>query len=426
MRRRSTVAVLATSLAAGLWLAGPAAPAGLAFGQFVEPATVLVHVTIPAGRVYFGWAVSELADVSGDGVGDFISGAPFLRNQRGATFVYSGATGERLFRFSGRAGDQAGWAIADAGDVDGDGVHDVLAGAPGVSGRGWASVYSGVTGERLLHFAGHAEGDRFGYAVAGAGDLNHDGHDDVMVGAPGDDHAAIDAGQVAIFSGADGHRMRVLRGTAADRFGVGTDGTDDVNGDGVRDLIVGARDAGPGQRGQVSVFSGRTGARLWVTNAAITGVDFGTFFVAGVGDLDRDGTPDVYAADYSDRTHGGNTGRGYLLSGADGTPILEMVGSGRGQGLGPGREAGDVDGDGVTDLIVGSYLSNDGAPRAGKVEIFSGATGAVLRTLTNTKPYDNVGFDAVGLGDVNGDGIPDALMSGANRNDVYVVAGVRP
>jgi FG-GAP repeat len=425
MHRRPT-RFLAASLAAGLCLSGSVAHAGPAGGHFREPVTVLSHVTIPAGRVYFGWALSELGDVNGDGVADFISGAPLLRGQRGGAFVYSGATSKRLFRFLGRPGDQAGWAIADAGDVNGDGVHDVLVGAPGASGPGRASVYSGVNGERLLHVAAHAEGDRFGYAVAGVGDLNHDGHDDFMVGAPGDDHAGTDAGQVTVFSGSDGHRMLVLRGSSGDHFGVGTDGTADMNGDGVGDLVAGARDAGPGHRGQVSVFSGKTGARLWVTDAASTGVDFGTFFVAGVGDLDRDGTPDVYAADYSDKTHGGNTGRGYVLSGVDGTPIREMVGSGRGQGLGPGREAGDVDGDGVEDLIVGSYLSNDGAPRAGKVQIFSGATGEVLRTLTGTDQYDNVGFDAVSLGDVNGDGIPDELISAANRNDVYVVAGIRP
>jgi len=425
MRRRPTF-LLTASLITGLALVVPAAKAAPQAGPFLEPATVLAHVTIPAGRVYFGWAVSELADVNGDGAGDFISGAPLLRGQSGAAFVFSGATGARLFRFLGRPGDQAGWAVADAGDVNGDGTHDILVGSPGVGGPGRASVYSGVNGTRLLHVAGHAEGDRFGYAVAGVGDLNHDGHDDFIVGAPGDDHAGTDAGQVSVFSGRDGHRMRVLRGSAGDRLGVGTDGTADVDGDGVRDLVVGARDAGPGQRGQVSVYSGATGDRLWVTDAASHGVDFGTFFVAGVGDLNGDGTPDVYAADYSDKTNGSQTGRAYVLSGSDGTPIREMVGSGRGQGMGPGREAGDVDGDGVNDLIVGSYLANDAAPRGGKVQIYSGATGEVLRTLTDTLQYDMAGFDAVTLGDVNGDGIPDELISAANRNDLYVVAGVRP
>ncbi len=422
MRRRSG-SLLAAALTAGLAFPAQAATAD---GHFVEPATVLSHVTIAAGRVYLGWAVSELGDVDGDGSRDFISGAPLLRGQHGAAFVYSGATGKRLFAFHGRAGDQAGWAVADAGDVNGDGVHDVVVGAPGARGPGRATVYSGATGAPLMQVHGHAEGDRFGYAVAGVGDLNDDGHGDIMVGAPGDDRAGDNAGRVTVISGADGHRMLVLHGSTGDRFGVGTDGTADVDRDGVEDLIVGARDAGPGQRGQVSVFSGASGAPFWVTDAARSGVDFGTFFVAGVGDLNGDGTPDVYAADYSDRAHGPYTGRGYVLSGVDGTPIREMVGAGPREGMGPGREAGDVDGDGVGDLIVGSYLSNDGALQAGKVQIFSGATGAVLRTLTGTRQYDNVGFDAVGLGDVNGDGLPDELISAANRNDVYVVAGTRP
>jgi hypothetical protein len=420
---RRSASLLAAALSTSLMLHHAAA---VADGPFVEPATVIAHLTIHGGRVYFGWAVSELGDVDGDGARDVIVGAPYLRNQQGAAFVYSSATGTRLFTFHGHAGDQAGWAVADAGDVDGDGAHDVIVGAPATAGPGRARVYSGEDGHTLLRFRGHAEGDRFGYAVAGVGDLDGDGHDDVMVGAPGDDRPGTDAGRVIVYSGADGRRLLVLRGSPGDRFGVGTDGVADLDGDGVGDLVVGARDAGPRLHGQVSAFSGATGERLWVTDAARKGTDFGTFFVAGLDDLNRDGVPDVYAADYSDRTSGPYTGRAYVLSGRDGTPIRELPGDGAREGTGPGREAGDVDGDGVQDLIVGSYLSSDAVLQGGKVQIVSGATGDVLRTLTGTRRYDNVGFDAVGLGDVNGDGIPDELISAANRNDVYVVAGVRP
>ena len=91
--------------------------------------------------------------------------------------------------------------------------------------------------------------------------------------------------------------------------------------------------------------------------------------------------------------------------------------------MGPGRSAGDVNGDGVPDLIVGNYTSSDGAPAAGKVQVFSGATGARLRTITSTTPQENLGFDAVGIGDTNGNGTPDFLISAANRDTVYVVDG---
>lgn len=87
--------------------------------------------------------------------------------------------------------------------------------------------------------------------------------------------------------------------------------------------------------------------------------------------------------------------------------------------------AGDVDADGTPDVIAGSFGSSDGADQAGKAQIFSGADGSVLRTITSTTPLETFGFDAVGLGDTNGDGIPDALVSAANGDHVYLIAGNR-
>ena len=103
-----------------------------------------------------------------------------------------------------------------------------------------------------------------------------------------------------------------------------------------------------------------------------------------------------------------------------------MAGAGPGDGLGPGRGAGDVNGDGRPDLVIGSYNSSAGAAQAGKVQLFSGADGSLLRTITSTTAGENLGFDAVGLGDVNGDEIPDALVSAATGDRVYIVAGTDP
>jgi len=91
--------------------------------------------------------------------------------------------------------------------------------------------------------------------------------------------------------------------------------------------------------------------------------------------------------------------------------------------MGPGRSAGDVNGDGVPDIIVGNYTSSDGAKAAGKVQILSAATGNRLRTITSTMPNENLGFDAVGIGDTNGNGTPDFLISAANLDTVYIVDG---
>ena len=90
-------------------------------------------------------------------------------------------------------------------------------------------------------------------------------------------------------------------------------------------------------------------------------------------------------------------------------------------GTGPGREAGDVDHDRRVDLAVGSYTASYGAPGAGRVEVHSGRSGGVLRTITSTTAGENLGFDAVGVGDVDRDHEPDLLVSAATR--VGVIPG---
>jgi len=182
----------------------------------------------------------------------------------------------------------------------------------------------------------------------------------------------------------------------------------------------------------VYVYSGETGERLLTIDASSHGDSFGSFFVAGVGDVNRDGTPDIYAADYYDSTNGSDptnftaSGRAAVYSGRNGHELLSWVGPDADAGLGPGRGAGDVNHDGHEDLIVGSYTSNAGASNAGRVQIFSGADGSVLRTITSKATNEELGFDAVGLGDTNQDGAPDELVSAANGNRVYIIAGARP
>src|SRR4051794_23237546 len=148
---------------------------------------------------------------------------------------------------------------------------------------------------------------------------------------------------------------------------------------------------------------------------------FGTFFLAVVGDLDHDHVPDVYGADY-----GADAGAGFagVYSGRDGALLHSWTGA-AGDGLGPGRGARDVDRDGMQEIAVGSYTNSDGAPMAGKIEIFSGRSGHRLRTITSTTEGENLGFDAVGIGDVNRDHNPDLLASAAEGDTLYVIAGTR-
>jgi hypothetical protein len=423
MRRKAAIVLLGASLimtqAAG------------AAGAFVEPVKVL-HTFQGAiapnqcSTACFGWAVSELRDVDGDRTREAIIGEPFT--SAGSTYVYSGRSGRLLYRFDGPvAGSLEGYAMADAGDTDRDRVPDIVTAAPG-AGPGHVRVFSGRTGRLLHDLTGVHEGDFFGAAVAGAGDVDRDGRADVLVGAELNDDAGSNAGKAYIFSGRSGTLIRELQaGDGGDNFGSATDWTRDLNGDRVPDQIVGARNAGlvgdsPGP-GRVYAFSGLTGELLFEIVPPPSGGNLGWFFVAGVGDVNGDRTPDVYAADFSDATHGPGTGRAAVYSGRDGAEFLSWTGSAAGEGLGPGREAGDVNDDRRPDLAIGSFRSGSGAEQAGKIEIFSGRDGTLLRTITSLTPFENLGFDTVGLGDVNRDRHPDLLASAANGETVYLIAG---
>ena len=141
-----------------------------------------------------------------------------------------------------------------------------------------------------------------------------------------------------------------------------------------------------------------------------------------MGDLNHDHVPDLYGGDYAAGDGGALGGFAGVYSGRDGTPLHSWIGA-AGDGLGPGRGAGDINRDHVNDISVGSYTNSDGAPGAGKIQIFSGRTGRTLRTITSTTEGENLGFDAVGIGDVNRDRRPDLLASAAEGDTLYVIAG---
>jgi len=413
----------AAILASSALLLAPLGAAG-SNGGFLEPTDVLYELHGDQQGALFGWAVSELTDIDADGVRDLIVSAPtYPPANSGRTFVFSGDSGDLIYAFSEGPGELHGYAIADAGDVDADGLHDIVAGA---RNGNRAYVYSGATGDRLLTLHGEQAGDQFGFAVASAGDLDLDGHADLLVGAPRNDTVGLDGGRVYVLSGADGHTLRTLDASSAgDLFGSATDWVGDVDGDGRVDQVIGAQDAGPFRDGSVSVFSGATGVERFTFGGDKANEGLGWFFVAGVGDLDGDGVPDVYAADFSYASAGDDRGAAYILSGTDGKVVRSWFGSSARQGFGPGREAGDVDGDGTVDIVVGSYLSSDGAREAGKAEVFSGADGSRIRRITSTTRGEQLGFDAIGPGDLNRDGIPDLVVSAAEGDVVYVIEGER-
>lgn len=200
------------------------------------------------GRPYdgFGWHLARAGDRDGDGVEDLWAGAP---SNPAAAHVYlvSGATGAVVRTItSPRADDQFGWYLTPVDDLDGDGVADLAIGAPtaAIDGirRGAVLLVSGATGAPLREIVGERAGAEHGIMVAAVDDLDGDGVGEVAIGAPADASAETPGhGEVVIASGATGAAIRRLGGgEAGELYGRMIARLDDLDGDGVRDLAIGA------------------------------------------------------------------------------------------------------------------------------------------------------------------------------------------
>ncbi len=377
-----------------------------------ERVTVLHEWDGESGGDQFGWIARNLGDVDGDGVADFVTSAPTSAaagKDAGRVYVYSTKTGRLLWKTDGAAGDQLGTGVELAGDVNGDGVPDVVAGAPG---GGKAYVYSGKDGRVLLTLTAENKDDTFGRHVTSAGDVDHDGHDDVLVGAPNNAAGGKDAGRAYLYSGKDGRRLATWTGErAGDLFGSTVAGYTKGN---TTFLMVGAPAAGPNRTGRVYVYSGPSEKPLFVLESDATGNSLGNMFLSVPGDFDGDGVADLYATDFGNTARGVSTGRAYVFSGRTGKTLLTLTGQTAGEGFGIGPSAaGDVDGDGVPDLIIGAWQYGGAAVSGGRAYLYSGRGGKLLKTYTCRVPGDTFGFDAVGMGDTDGDGTIDFLITSA-------------
>lgn len=250
----------------------------------------------------FGKSVSGEGDVDNDGLNDAIIAAP--RNDKngissGKAHVYSGLDGSELYAYEGTAaGHFMGSGVGYIGDRDQDGHDDFIIGAIGAgpAGRGEAYVQAGVDGSRFCTLSGDATGQLFGlYWLGYAGDVNADGTDDFFVTDYTNSALGASTGRAYIYSGTDCSIIHTLTGLkAGDAFGIGRGWMGDVDADGHDDLVFAhwTNSQGAPSGGRLSVFSGKDASILGRFTGTVAGATLG-FDVAGMGDLDGDGAPEI-------------------------------------------------------------------------------------------------------------------------------------
>ncbi len=359
--------------------------------------------SFPGGAL--GHSAGALADVDRDGTTDYVVGVPAhdpgSRPKGGSVLVFSGRTGKALRHFKGLgANDLLGEAVAGCGDINSDGHADILVGAPETlhQGAGYARVYSGKDGTVLRHYTGLSPNDGFGSGVAGIGDVTSDGVVDFAVLAPRGGTGS--GGYVVIY---DGRQNKVVGthpyqwgGTPSDVRGLG-----DIDNDGFPDWGVGSHG---GNVVNCAIYSGRL-------NTAMKAISGAGVSLCGLGDLNGDGYGEVALGSPLRR---GNVGDVDILSGKDYSLIRRLSGSLAGDNFGMlVRRGHDTTGDGKAEIIVGK--------KSRGTFVLSAVDG---RGLFWQKPAASYGKSAVGVGDINGDGALDYLVGNSPETGASGVARV--
>jgi hypothetical protein len=381
----------------------------------------------------FSFSVATAGDVNGDGFSDVIVGAPQFRMAQipvGKAFVYHGSASGLVTSaaWTAEGGQGAldlglGFSVATAGDVNGDGFSDVIIGHDG----GRASVYVGSTLGLGTSPAWTAEsnqsGSEFGISVASAGDVNGDGFSDVIVGAPTYDNGQIDEGQASVYQGSPSGLTTSAAWTATDEngaaFGFSVATAGDVNGDGFSDAIIGAPASGGRAAAYFGSPSGLATSPAWTAQSGQADADFG-ISVATAGDVNGDGFSDVIVgASFYDNDQI-DEGRALVYLGSSSglaiSPAWTAEGDQNNAQFGFSvASAGDVNGDGFSDVITGAPVG------VGRASVYLGSPSG-LETSPNWTvqgDQDGAGFGIVATaGDVNGDGFSDVIVgAGFYDND---------
>ena len=425
---------------------------GSAAGLSSTPAVMKERNQVDAN---LGISVASAGDVNDDGLGDVIIGANLYDNgatiNSGAVFIYHGLNNGGINNFSspasplvGAAGSNFGISVALAGDVNGDGYSDIIVGAnlAGVNNAGAAYIYhgspSGISLTPSTTLTGINAGDNFGISVSGAGDINWDGYSDVVVGANLYESSPVETNEGAAFvyygstSGINTalgpHRLESNQANA--NFGISVAHAGDVNQDGWSDVVVGADlyDNGEMDEGAAFLYCGSSHGINAIPITSLESNQSNAHFgisVAYAGDINGDSYSDVIVgAHLYDNVHT-DAGAAFVhhgsASGLNSTPAMTLSGINADDHFGISvSSAGDVNGDGYDDVIVGANLYDNGETDEGGAFVYHGSNTGILPVpnvvLESNQASANFGISVAGAGDLNGDGYADAITGASSYN----------
>jgi hypothetical protein len=342
-----------------------------------------------------GMSTFVLDDITGDGIAEIGTGAfctDFNGINSGSVYIYDGASLTQIRRHDGvMAPSQLGRFATALKDLDGDGVSDYAAGAPLESTNhfraGAVYVWSGATGQRLAWVHGTKANGHFGVSIASIDDIDGDSIPDILVGAPGEYNGD---GVVYAFSGdGSGEIGRYYGQSSGGGLGTGLAALDDTNGDGISDFVVGEPYA-RSNRGDVHLISGASITRIRRIRGQSTNAWFG-YRLAGVGDADLDGITDFLVGEpCKDTVH---------LYNKSGNLIRSHIGPGSSGGLKQGwghslAGAGDVNGDGRDDYVIGApgeWAGYSYQSPGNDTIVFNGRNGSTLMSYSAAEVDDCFG-----------------------------------
>ncbi len=393
----------------------------------------------------FGAVVATAGDVNGDGYDDIIVTAPYFDGgqvDEGWIFLYQGTiVGPDTTSFWWLEGNKEyayfGASAGTAGDVNGDGFSDIIVGAysyeSGEAKEGRVFVYYGSAINLNLNPGWTAEGNQdyayFGYSVGTAGDVNGDGFDDVVVGAPRFDAGETEEGRAFVFLGSVVGLRRVpswiTEGNQAyAEFGTSISAAGDVNGDGFDDVIVGAPNysLNHANEGQVYLYYGSaSGLNQTPTWTAMNNHAYSHFgmVVGNTGDVNGDGFDDVFVGAPKQSIEEASFGQVYVYYGSEiGLKITEdwtvqstQADDQFGEVV---SHAGDVNGDGFDDMLIGAYRYDDNQVDKGRVYLYYGTNAGLSQSpswyVDGNQEVSYFGKSVGTAGDINGDGFDDIII----------------